>query len=468
MASASSSRLLNGAILVAVVVAIVAWVAPTKDAQAGREYPCADGWISQAVQNATGNTAVDHVCNPALYNNGQWSSQSELQGYVNGVMQSCGSDQTHKNLTQAVIEVTGIPPTGTVCDTSIYQTVYNRSCQSGCGGIDWSHYKNGSGFEQTPAYMAVYQGLQTCADPVLTQGLIQTLHHLPDNDRNGDYFSFWHSEEQTRKQCNGTLYGHYGWYSYSDLLSLINQRVNAPTCTSAKTSQGNYIDTAFVGLTGWHPLNSECNALHYRAGFFDGAVDPDTLQHLVVGSLRCQDPWIGEVYELDYGRIAHGRDGMGECNPILYGNGHWDGGTGIQQFQRLESLVQQTQSNLSSVNWSFPGTNGDLRAKLPAGQGGQTVTFDGGEVRFANLQDGIIRTASGNVIAAGGGNVIAAGGGNVIAPNAGQILQQSGSNIISTGGGSVIAAGGGNLISDKGLGLTAGGGGNVIAAGGGN
>jgi hypothetical protein len=458
-------KLLSLVCLAALAAAVLAWTG-SPDAQAGREDPCYDSWISETVQAATGNVAVDYVCNPVLYGGGHWDSKPELQGYVNGVMNTCGADQDHRNLTQAVIEVTGIVPSGSTCSKAIYEASYDDRCSSGCGGIAWTHYKDGAGYLETPVWNAVQATLQTCANPVLTQGLIEETNGLPDTRM--AYYSYWHSGgSQAAGQCSGTLYGHYGWYSYDNLLDLIDARIDAPTCSHSQ------VDAAFTALTGWHPLPYECDPGRYVAGNW---VDTEALRKAVVGSFRCNDPWIGAIYELDFGRSARGRNLSGECNPILYGNGSWTGSSLQNQYQNLENLMGATQSSLGSVNWSFVGSSGDMEVERPASEGGGTVRVDAGDIRFANLDGGQISTSSGNVIASGGGNVIASGGANVIAPGGGNIAVNGGAAIISAGGGSVIAAGGGNviasgganLISDKGLGVIASGGANVIASGGGN
>lgn len=450
---------------VALAGGALAWIG-SPAAEAGREDPCHDPWISEAVMSATGNPAVDHVCNPVLYGGGHWNTKGELQGYVDSVMDSCGATATNRNLTQAVIEVTGVVPRGAVCAKGIYEASYDERCSSGCGGIDWTTYKGDVGWEEVPVWETVVLTLQTCSNSVLTQGLVERTGQLPD--RRMGFYPYWHSGgSQAAGQCSGTLYNHYGWYSYANLVDLIDARIAAPTCSDAQ------IQNAFADLTGWNPLPSECDGRRYVAQQW---ADGTALRKAVVGSLRCQDPWIGGIYELDFGRSAHGRNLSGECNPILYGNGNWTGASLQDQYQNLEDLMDATQTSLGAVNWAFVGGSGDMTVEKPASAGGGTVRVDGGDIRFAHLAGGQISTSSGSVIASGGGNVIAPGGGNVIAPGLGEIAVQGGAaviasgggNVIAAGGGNVIAAGGGNLISDKGLGVIASGGGNVIAAGGGN
>lgn len=445
-------------------------------AAASHDSPCYDSQISTAVQQVSGNQALGYVCNPTLYNNGNWSSSDELRGHVANVLNRCNatsglSASQSRNLTQAVIQNTGVPPSGAACAHTPYSERYAQTCTSNCDGINWDVYDGSAGYQRISAKEGVYQTLSMCSAMSgtaqtalwITQAVIEETGGLPQRP---DITSFASrpglSGEQIAGQCHSFLYNSGDFYNWEGLKRSISaRRTSAVTCDSTDRD----IAQAYRDLTGWNPLPHECEPGRYS----DFAGNPwdsyGQLKTRIVDSLRCRDPWINRIYTEYFGRAARGHGEAGECNIGLYGNGSWS------SFGDLAQKMGVTKEALERHGLAFSGPMGDLSVpdavgpdlaphqvliSNPAG----VVTDAAGNI-IGDKSLGIVSTAGGLArINQNGTPVIAAGGGNVIANGSGNVISLGSGNVISAGAGNVIAAGAGNVIAN--------GGGNVIAAGGGN
>ncbi len=406
--------------------------------------------ISRAVWQVTGNYALYGVCNPNLYNGGEWSSLSELEGYVDSAMNACGPGQTNRNLAQAVLEKSAVPAEGFVCAKQVYQDWIDANCTTtSCNTVNWNVYKTaeeapdtGSGAvapgEQSASF-SVAAALQACNRPAVTQAVIQLTGSLPERRE-----AWWPSVggAQNAGQCHAYIYNHGDFeFSYDYLVGYAKSRMQSTETCPANPD----IAYAYEDLTGWKPLPFECDPDRYKGGDPSNYTD---LRNDIAYSFRCTDPWIDQVYKIDFGRAAHGRGTTGECNPNLYGNGHWS------SYNDLRTKMGVTVPALQSSDAEFH-VNGSLTIAKPGG----SVSYPPASV-LIKTPSGAVSTAGGDVIANGGanllgeagGNVISYGGGNVISYGGGNVIANGGANVIASGGGNVIASGGGNLISDKGMG----------------
>ena len=180
----------------------------------------------------------------------------------------------------------------------------------------------------------------------------------------------------------------------------------------------------------------------------------------------CHDPWINLAYNQMYHRAPQGSNNTGECNVTLYGQGHWS------SFQDLEAKIRQTKSSACRDPW-ITQAYAQLYRRAPQGAGDSgecnPVLYGGGHwSSFSDLSQKIaaskrppapaaagetftvdsqlaLRNHLGQVVAPPGGYVIDLGGGRLLAPSAGQVIAAGGGNVIAAGGGNVIAAGGGNF-----------------------
>lgn len=430
-----------------IAVAAVAAGVGAAPAAASHDRPCEDGQITQAVTEVTGNTPLGYVCNPALYNGGRWGNYSELKSHVRQTMNACGDVFTNRNLTQAVIEVSGYVPRNSVCAKQIYQQHINEIDTTGFPKqIDWTKYKQGA-YPSENAHKAVYLTLQgRCSVPGITQAVIEGTGRLPVNDLSTLPATGGQGGSQIRGQCFRGLYNNGELYDYDYVVSRVQARghsSNTHTCANGD------ITRAVRELSGgWNPLPEDCDPVRYGGGSWGSY---EELKSRIFASWRCRDPWIGQVYLFSTtpGRNVRGSGRAGECNTYLYGGGQWSSYTDLAQKAGV-TLQALAAENLEVRH------GGKVWHRAP---GGVVVETPAQEVLVGNPVAGIISTGGGNLISDKGLGVIAPGGGN---------LTLAGGSVIAPGGGNVIAPGGGNLISDNGLGVIAPGGGNVIAPGGGN
>jgi len=261
----------------------------------------------------------------------------------------------------------------------------------------------------------------SCRDSWINSAYNQLYHRAPEGSGNSG-------------ECNIMLYGGGHWLNFPDL----ENKIRASKATRAPQGcRDPWITSAYSQLYHRAPQGSgdsgECNPALYGGGHWSSFPD---LENKVRASKAtrapqgCRDPWITSAYSQLYHRAPQGSGDSGECNPALYGGGHWS---------------------------SFP----DLENKVRASKG-QFNAGSSGSVRLTVDRQGGLRDQNGRLLVAPGQFLISVKNGNgtqMIAPRPGQtILVPPG--VITAGGGNVIAAGGGNVI--------AAGGGNVIAAGGGN
>jgi hypothetical protein len=211
-----------------------------------------------------------------------------------------------------------------------------------------------------------------------------------------------------------------------------------------------WINSAYNQLYHRAPEGSgnsgECNIMLYGGGHWLNFPD---LENKIRASKAtrapqgCRDPWITSAYSQLYHRAPQGSGDSGECNPALYGGGHWSSFPDLENKIRLSKgqfnagssgsvrLTVDRQGGLRDQNGRLLVAPGQFLISVKNGNGTQMIAPRPGQTIL--VPPGVIAAGGGNVIAAGGGNVIAAGGGNVIA----------------AGGGNVIAAGGGNMTGNR-------------------
>lgn len=454
----SPTRLVAAAVALLLALGI-ALISPAP-ARAGHYQPCEEKQISDAVKEVTGNIAIGGVCNASLYG-GTWDSYSQLRDRVSTLMYSCSGgirQLSSMNLVQAVVELNGEPPRGSVCSKQIYQDIIDSQCTSGCSTIDWTIYKEtddggagappgdvDAGYLKKSAWAGTQQALHYCFPLNTTQALIERTGRIPER-RSSEWDPLGANSQgpQFDGQCNPDLYRSV-YTSYNGLLYDIIARAESTTDCGIST-QANEIDQAFDELTGWNPKPGECDPSRYKAGNWSSYAE---LKRRVAASFRCDDPWIGQVYVMELGRTARGRGRSGECNPSLYGNGSWS------SYGDLASKMGVSKQKLEDAGWKFK-IDGSVR--VADGSGNFLRELEPNDIGVVNAA-GIISTGGGNLIGHAGGNIISTGGGNI---------SLGGGSLIGEGGLGLLSEQGAGLISENGLGIIATGGGNIIAAGGGN
>lgn len=402
--------------------------------------------IEQAIFNATGeNTGQDDVggaglaCNPGLYNQGSWSSQTELQGYVNEVMDRCGSG--NRLLVLALLESTGIPPQAgvpgfdNVCHRPVYEQWVDDTDTSGASvSVNWSAYVGVAGANAYNVFTAVNGVMSTCSRREVSHAVVSVTDRYPRTLMDTRPTLLGSDATILNGQCNPTLYRNGSYTGYSDLKNRVIARA-----TSTVDCANGQIDTAYRDLSGWEPLDFECDASRYGNGSWSGATD---LRNKVYHSLRCSQPEYGQVYAYDLGRRVRGSGwAVGECNYRVYTDGVFT------SYEDLRSKVLAANGNLTAAGLSFD-LGGDVEVS--------GVEFDGNQVLIGS------RSGASSASTSGGREFISTNGGTL------RIAPAPGSNVISTGGGNVISTGGGNILSDNGASLIGQAGGNVISTGGGN
>jgi hypothetical protein len=436
---------------VSVAIAIVAGAGASMGAQAlvGDEPAVAAGVcspdIEQAIFNATGqntggngNIGGGLACNPGLYNNGSWSSQGELQGYVNEVVGRCGPSD--KLLVLAILESTGVPPQANVAgnDNVCHRPVYEAWVDHTSGvsnTINWNAYSGSSG--SSTAYNifgAVNGAMSECFQKQVSHAVISVTDHYPYTLMDSRPATLPSSSEGNNGQCNSRLYRSGAFTGYADLKQRVIDRAYAPACSNSQ------IDQAFDDISDWNPLPEECDASRYDYG--NGTwTSQANLRSRAYHSLRCSQPEYGQVYAFDIGRTVRGAGWLvGECNYMVYTDGVFTSKADLRQ------KVAAANGVLVSQNVSFDN--------------GGDVTVNGTEYDGNNVAIG--STTGAPSASTAGGRQFTVPSGNI------RLVPKPGGAVISTGGGNVISTGGGNLISDKGLGLIGQAGGNVISTGGGN
>lgn len=422
---------------------------------------CSDAQITQAVQEIMGQPVKYKACNPSIYDIRSGDSYSTKKSKIQTVLNTCGNTVPYRNLTLALLEISGEKPLGAngevaesgkgACNTALYQEYTNKVMQSGLGQIDWNNYhtdRNGS----MHVYSAVSMTLNSCGVHI-AQAVMEKTNVLPKtaSDLSGP------SSGATGRggQCTYTLYNHGEIYDITEIRRQVDARVKSTLQCSDP-----WITQAYRELTGWNPVQlrerdqngnfnpngtiveDQCAVGRYGGGSWSSYSD---LKDRVYHSWRCRDPWIGQVYAKDYSTrkvgdyvrgIALGYGKKGECNPSQYGNGSWS------SYNDLRTKMGVTVTNVQNSGWHW----------TPDGAMKKPTT--GGFVPSTS----VLVKSSNNVIANGAGNVIANGAGNVIATGAANLIGDHGSGMIAPGNGSaIIANGAGNVIAN--------GGGNIIASG---
>ena len=224
--------------------------------------------------------------------------------------------------------------------------------------------------------------------------------------------------------------------------------------------------------------SGQCNPALYGGGHWTTFADLTNK----VKVANCNDPWIVQAYMMMILRPASGSGTSGECNPALYGGGHWtslnDLEAKVVAYHRppaaapapspllrtgpatpmlpLSPIPQKVNPNAPPLDLSL-AHSAAAEAAIRLNRGSYTVNSRGdlvdarGKVicaagTYSLSPTGAVITNYGtasSIVAQGGGNIVAQGGGNIVA--------QGGGNIVAQGGGNIVAQGGGNLVPAAGM-----------------
>jgi hypothetical protein len=459
------SRMLRWASIAAASVAGV--VAATAGGAASTAEPAAAAGvcpppIESAIFAATGkntgnNTSAGLICNPMLYNQGRWNSQSELNGYVLDVMNRCGNTTSGRYIVMAMLEVTGQPPQAgvagydNVCHQAVYQGWVNAT-STGSTTIQWDKYDSGAGADYN-VYNAVQGVMQTCNRNLLAHAVVSVTDRYPRTLTATKPTKFPYSEAGLNGQCNPSLYRNGSWSSYADLKQLVIDRAYSNVdCQTSSVNDGlsstptqlQQINQAYEDLSYWNPLDYECRVSRYNGGSWGSY---EELKNRVYHGLFCNIEWLGQIYAYDLGgssrRINGSGSGTGECSVTAY---FPDPGLITGGYNAVRNRVQEFNGVMVAQDIEIKRDGDVVDNGIEYDAQNVVVGSPTGAPQAANLAGNVYWSTNSptKVIATGGGNVISTGGGNVISTGGG--------NVISTGGGNLNSSAGGNLISDKGLG----------------
>jgi hypothetical protein len=418
-------------------------------AEASHEDPCANADLTQAVFNVTGVVPIGKVCNTGLFNEGEWSSLAELEGHVTTIMDRCasfpgGGAGGNRYLVQAIIEITGVPPSDGACDRQVYEDFVDDTFGTS-HAINWNQYK-GSTTTVESVFDAVDLTFSTCDRKWISQAVIEVEGAYPDtryDQRPAGSFS----GNGLNGQCNPWLYDNGAIWRFDRLKENVQARANAGACSTIGNPQATQISNAYLAITGWYPSPplGECNPSLYGAGSW---ADDTELRTRIYHSWFCRHGNIGQIFWFSKGRRVEGRQFSGECNPLLYEDGTGvPGATPAARYQELETRLGVTTTSLATADIVLDG-DGDALVN------GTFVPSD--EIVIGNNGTGDFRFGDGNQLPSGlsippaqatqiaAGNFVATNGGTLIGQAGTNLIGQAGTNVIASGGGNVIASGGGN------------------------
>ena len=443
MSSAVTQRLrAAGVVALAGLAALAGSLATQRlvGAEASHEDPCANADIeTQAVFNVTGVVPIGKVCNTGLFNGGQWSNPAKLEGHATQLMDRCANAQGgNRYLTQAIIEITGVPPSDGACDRNVYEDFVDDTFGTSYS-INWNQYKG-----STTTVESVFRRQPDLLD-------LRPQVDLPGGDRGRKRLP----RHSLRPAPRRIVLGQRAQRPVQPVvvrqrrdLALRPPEGERPgprergACSTIGNPQATQISNAYLAITGWYPSPplGECNPSLYGAGSW---ADDTELRTRIYHSWFCYHGNIGQIFWFSKGRRVDGRQFSGECNPLLYEDGTGvPGATPAARYQELETRLGVTTTSLVNANIDLDD-DGDAEVN------GTFVPSD--EIVIGNNGTGNFRFGDGNQLPSGltippaQATQIAAG--NFVATNGGTLIGQAGTNLIGQAGTNVIASGGGNVIA---------------------